>query len=226
MSQPIIIAIANPKGGTGKSNTSRTLAAGLNLAGKMVVIGETDPQKSLLEWSVQRSTGKNPVIQDVNAGSERLLRESILDITELFDPINFIVIDGCAFDFRFLNSVLNVADIAIVPTQPSPDDICQLGEVIDLIEGIKLKRQAKGLKPLIARTLINKAKLGTSLLKESQELLKNPNDSGVLCMATVIRDYEAIRRAAGVGKTAFECGNAKAKSDAQSLTNEVLELLK
>ncbi len=226
MSQPIIIVIANPKGGTGKSNTSRTLAAGLNGAGNIVVIGETDPQKSLLEWSLQRASGKNPLIQDVNAGSETLLRKSIAELANEIEPIDFIVIDGCAFDFRYVNSMLNVADLAIVPTQASPDDICQLGEVMGLIEGIKLKRAAKGLKPLIARTLINKAKLGTSLLKESQQLLKNPDGCGVLCMTTVIRDYEAIRRAAGVGKTAFECGNPKAKQDAQDLTNEVLELLK
>lgn len=226
MSHTKVIALTNPKGGTGKSNASRTIAKGLELAGFKVVVGETDPQKSLLEWSLNSANGEVPLIKDVNAGSETLLRKSIEELKENHGPIDFIVVDGCAFDFRLLNTVLNVTDLAIIPTQASPDDICQLGEVLDLIHGIKLKRKNKGATDLLARTMINKAKLGTSLLTESRELLANPNDSGIYCLNTAIRDYEAIRRAAGVGKTAFECGNKKAKEDAQNLVSEILELLK
>lgn len=231
MSQPKIIVITNPKGGVGKTNTTRTIAKGISLAGFNVVIGETDPQKSLQEWNLQCKENSNPEVFDFNANSESALRKSLDELIHFLDNIDdrdldYIVIDGCAFDFRFLNSTLNVADLVIIPTQASPDDICQLGEVIELTHAIQLKRTAKKAQPLIARTLINKARLETALLKESKELLKNPNETGILCFNTIIRDYEAIRRAAGKGKTAFECGNKKAKADAQYLTDEILRLLK
>ena len=219
-----IIAITNPKGGVGKSNTSRTLAAGIRAAGFSVAIVETDPQKSLEEWSSQRTSGTNPPIFSANAGSESQMRKTIEDLQES-NPVDFIVIDGCAFDFRMLNTLLNVADLAIIPTQASYDDIIQMGEVIELACAIQLKRQAKKQPPLLARTLINKAKAGAKSVAECQQLLANPDDSGIFCMQTVMRDYEAIRRAAADGKTGFDCGNKNAVSDAKTLTNEVLEIV-
>lgn len=226
MERPIIIAITNSKGGVGKSNTTRTIAKGLTLKGYKVAIGETDPQNSLLEWNLQNPKPGNPPVLALAASSENVLRKSIETALEMTGDLDYLVIDGCAFEFRFMNSVLNVADMAIIPTQPSPDDIFQLGEILDLTHSTQLKRTAKSLPPLLARTLINKARMNTALLKESIELLENPNDTGITCLKTLIRDYEAIRRAAGVGQTAFNSGNKNAKQDAEDLINELLKILK
>lgn len=227
-----IIAIVNPKGGVGKTNTTRTIATGLDNLGKNILMGESDPQHSLLEWRTNNDNKDDlPTVIDLNCASQSLLSKSISSALnnppfEDRESFDFLVIDGCALDFRFINSVLNVADLVVIPTQASPDDICQLGEIIELVETIQIKRKAKKLPPLLARTLINKARLGTALLKECQELLNNKDNAPFPTFKTVIRDYEAIRRAAGDGKTAFNCGNKNAKQDAKNLIIEIVELLK
>ena len=229
-----IIAIVNPKGGVGKTNTTRTVARGLALEAKRVWMGETDPQNSLIEWKLSAgNTQKQPSLIELNASSVNNLNQSIAksltgyaNEPENEKRLDYFVIDGCALEFRFINSVLNVADLVIVPTQASSDDLCQLGEIIELIESVQIKRQAKKLRPLLARSLINKAKIGTRSLTESLELLNNKDNVPFPSFKTVIRDYEGIRRAAQTGGTAFESDNKNARADAKNLVKEIMRLTK
>lgn len=226
MSQPKIISVVNHKGGVGKSNTTRTICHGLNMAGERAVVLETDPQQTLKEWASQNKNGEPFKIYNTAALTTGMLNASINRVIEEEQDLKYLVIDGCALEFRALYAAITAADLVIIPTQPSPDDIIQLGEVIEITSQAQNSRLNDPHRPLQARTLINKAKMGTALLKEAQELLKNPNDSGITCMKTIIRDYEAIRRAAGIGKTAHQSGHTNAKIDAWRLTVEVEKILK
>ena len=55
-----VIACVNQKGGTGKTTTCENLGVGLAMAGKKVLLVDTDPQASL---TVCLMKGQNPGIQ-------------------------------------------------------------------------------------------------------------------------------------------------------------------
>ncbi len=47
---PTVIAVANQKGGAGKTTVSVNLAAGLREAGYKILLVDADPQTSALKW--------------------------------------------------------------------------------------------------------------------------------------------------------------------------------
>lgn len=47
----LVFLINNPKSGTGKSTTAIHLARSLNIAGKLVLLIDSDPQGSLVDWA-------------------------------------------------------------------------------------------------------------------------------------------------------------------------------
>lgn len=200
-----IIAIINPNGGVAKSNTARTIARGLQLQGKACALVESDPQGSLKAW------------RDMSMGNAAIEQPRIYDFNEINETVEFggfdvLVIDGAAANVAITKSIADIADIIIIPIQPSPDDFIQLGELLELVS--KSKAQV--------HMLLTRVKKSSKWLAIATEFLKKNKLS---CLGYV-RETEDIKHAASKGLTAHECGNNRiAKIDAKLLHCKILKTL-
>lgn len=111
-----VIAIANPKGGVGKSTLATNLAGAFARQGHAVMLGDLDRQQSSRQWLKLR-----PDAAPVIASWE--IREETGQVRPPKGTTHVVVDCPAALHGKKLNALLNVADIVIVPLQPSLFDI-------------------------------------------------------------------------------------------------------
>lgn len=106
-----LVAVANQKGGAGKTTTTMNLAA-IAAENSRVLVVDVDPQKSTTWWA---STAGDDLPFDFadNTDVDTLARLRHLP----FDVI-FVDTPGNLTDSTILSAVLSVADFAIIPTEP------------------------------------------------------------------------------------------------------------
>ncbi len=193
-----IIAVANQKGGTGKTTTAIHLAYWLSQRGQVLVV-DADAQQSSTTW-----------IEDLN-----LQGEIINDPDELFDRVpqlgkqyDFVVVDGPASMSETTRVILTRADLALVPCKPAGLDMHSSNRVIRLI------RQARDLRGGMpkAALFLNQAKKGTVLLREAQAALSN---SGIALLDSVIYDRQVITDAPSQGQVVWQMSGTAAKGAAK-----------
>ena len=112
------IAVANQKGGTGKTTLALNLAAGLQQRGSTLVL-DADPQASISQWAAIRDEGGHlPTVQAV-AQDDVPAR-----IAQGTRDYRYVVVD-CppTLQTATVGDVLNSVDMLLVPIQPSPVDL-------------------------------------------------------------------------------------------------------
>lgn len=111
-----VIAIANPKGGVGKSTLATNLAGALAARGHTVMLGDLDRQQSARQWLALRP-----------ATAPRIATWEVRQSTGQVRPpagVSHVVIDAPAgLHGKKLDALLRVADQVLVPLQPSLFDI-------------------------------------------------------------------------------------------------------
>ncbi|MFM2065402.1 MAG: hypothetical protein RLZZ584_311 [Pseudomonadota bacterium] len=110
-----VFAVANPKGGVGKSTIATNLAGSLASRGHTVALGDTDRQESARLWLSLRAPALAPIAHwPVDPG----------DVGRLPRGCSHGVLDTPAgLTGKALRSVLRRVDKVIVPLQPSVFDI-------------------------------------------------------------------------------------------------------
>lgn len=206
-----IIAILNPKGGCGKTTLTTNLARAFFELGDKVLVVDTDPQGSARDWHAAQE--ENPI--DVIALDRP---ENLKSLATLAQSYQTVLIDGTAKHEESLGAAIKVADVVLIPVQPSPYD---LWAVTDLVDFVKVRRDLTDGKPHAA-FVITRAVSGTTLGKDITGAL---SDFELQTLETHIFQRQIYPQTASEGLTVFDSTNPAAKAEMSALANEVKQLM-
>ena len=213
-----IIAVANQKGGSGKTTVSMQLAGTIARRGNKVLVVDADLQGTATRWAAS-AEDDHPFpasVVGLSAASAKVHRE----VKKFIDDYNYIIID-CppAADSPVPQSALLIADLVLVPLIPSPLDMWAavgirqvIANVSDLNEGLK------------ARLVLNQCQPNTTLTQETLEVLP---EFGIELAKAQLRHRQVYRQSAVFGQTVHDFGGkaSAAIEEMETLTNEVFEIL-
>jgi chromosome partitioning protein len=124
-----VLAMASQKGGSGKTTLSGHLAVQAQLAGAgPVVLIDIDPQGSLADWWNEREA-------ELPAFAQTTVARLAADLEMLRQQgFRLAVIDTPPAITMAIQSVINVSELIVIPTRPSPHDLRAVGATVDLCE--------------------------------------------------------------------------------------------
>ena len=162
-----VIAVLNPKGGSGKTTIATHVARALQLDGDGVLLVDSDPQGSARDWAAGGEEQPVTVVGIDRPTFERDLKHIARK--------EFVVIDGAPQAADFAVSALKAADFVLIPVQPSPYDIWATAESVDLVkQRIELTDGR-----LQAAFVVSRVIKGTKIGREVAEALAGYDVSGM-----------------------------------------------
>ncbi|MCP3963349.1 MAG: AAA family ATPase [bacterium] len=189
-----ILAIANSKGGVGKSTLATNLAVEAALAGLDVLLVDTDPQSSSAVFAATRDEGR-PAFGLVQMNQPILHRE----LPKLCEPYDLVVIDTGARETRTFRSALMAADSVLVPVTPSAYDIWASEDVFAVIDELSATRD------FTTRVVLNQVVPRTKVAVEAMEALEEiTEEQGAKLLDTRIHSRVAWKMASGEGLSVTE----------------------
>jgi chromosome partitioning protein len=216
----LVIALANQKGGVGKTTTTMNLAGAFSAEGYRVYVADADGQQSCVSWA---ATADPEAPLPFRVGSVRRLEKNIgNEIGRLADDYDIVLVD-CPPNIDDLTTgrVLAVADATIVPTNASPLDLWSSEGMIALIERTRIHNTAGKF-----AILVSKSNSKTVLHRQMSEVLA---ESNVLLLQSTIRSREVYPQTAALGRTVFDVrgvrGVKPAKEEMKALYEEIVALL-
>src|SRR5713101_1544058 len=190
----MIVALLNQKGGVGKTTLALHVAGAWAAQGKRVVVVDTDSHGSALDWSEQRAKEGLPRLFGVLGLAPRDTLH--VETPEIARDVNHVVIDGSSRIASLMRSAMLAADLALVPTQPSPFDGWAASETLRLFHEARLFRPQ-----LIARFVLNRCGARTLITSEIAEALAKHEPPA---LASRVGQRVAFAEAARTGRLVSE----------------------
>lgn len=204
------VGILSQKGGSGKTVVATNLARSLQLRGHEVILVDTDPQGSAMDWA---ATSEEVEVPHTVGVSQPNVHKQLPRV----EGYEIAIVDGAGKMERMSASVIKACDLILIPIQPAGVDLWAVGELVDLI----LSRQEATGTPKAA-LMVSRAIVGTNLAGSVQDAL-----SELELPLLEARTYQRIAYAKAIsqGVSVLDLSDEKAKEEINSLTNEVLNLL-
>ena len=215
-----IIIIGGEKGGVGKSTITTNLAVELARRGAEVIIIDTDPQKTAINWVDRRNElmraeeGSAKKISGVSKHGN--VKDVIQDFVSKYD---IVLIDAAGRDSQSLRTALTIADKFFCPIRASQADLETLPHICNLVSTAKDFNSK-----LISKMIISCAPTNPQIneVKGAQVLLSDFSEHFGL-VKTFIRERKVYRDALLEGKGVVEMNNDKAIVEFKEFVDEILE---
>jgi chromosome partitioning protein len=206
----MIIAIANSKGGVGKSTLAVHLAAWLHEQGHTVTLADCDTQHSSSEW-IREAV---PEIRAVTLANPDII---LNELPLLDQDADFVVADGPGSLTETSRALLLRADLGIVPCKAS------MLEVRALAKATEVLRQAQDIRGGAPRAVIVLSMVGknyrlTQDMKDAAVALDLPLASKAMILRQIYAD------APGQGAVVWKLGSraSEATQEINQLFREIL----
>ena len=125
----MIIAVANIKGGVGKTTSAMALACAAASAGYDVRVLDADPQGSASEWALAAMESGEGLPYEVSSANVAVVRR-----LRARDRGNSVTLIDCPPAGAVTDEAVSVADMVVVPTTPSPVDLAKTRETVSVLE--------------------------------------------------------------------------------------------
>lgn len=224
----MIIAVTNLKGGVGKSTISRNLAVHFAQQGIKTCIVDTDlEQKTSTDWSVRRPESAVYVPVFPMTAIANLTR----DIKTHHDNgYEMVIIDGVPQLSAAVTKTIAIADLIIIPIEPSFDDLLSFQKFIDRYNEVKVMRDSGTIPAFI---VLNRFSGRNKMDSEAQEALSEFEEHGIKTMQSYFEHRTAYRLLAKLGLTVIdnnlekdiEKQIVKAKKEVTSFCTEVENII-
>lgn len=185
----MILAVCNPKGGSGKSTTAAYLAHALAEQERQVVVIDADHQLSLVEWaddakwSIPVRGMPSPRLHVAGSGIDREARDA-----------DDVVVDtpGTQHNRAIVESAIRAATVVVVPLAPTSMEVKRMAALLELIQDVShLGRHGA---PPRAYALFNRVVAGAASTGIYREEL---TDGGWSVLRTVVPRWERYAQAEG-----------------------------
>lgn len=219
----MIVTIANPKGGTGKTTLVRALSGTAAHAGNAVFLIDADSRANTMRWmEMSKLMGLWP---------DRLQAESCLEAEVIYElalaqqaagKMVFIDIEGTTNENLYAG--LYAADIVVIPLQTTQDDVVSgLQLALNHLPAVEDERN----RSIPALVVVNQIDFVTEKTRVHEPLREALRESGIRLARQSIRRRTAYQNigAAGTLQT-IERHDAKAVAEMEELLAELLEVFK
>jgi chromosome partitioning protein len=208
MAQPRgrVIAIANTKGGVGKSTLAGNLVWALaTQTGRRILLVDADPQASVTKWF--DLAAEELLFDRTQLTTARVLHQQLPRLRQQYD---LIIVDCPPMQSDVTAAAVTQANLGLVPVLPSPLDVLAYSELVPLL------RQAQGVNTTLRlHFVINQLAPRTALAREVRETLA---DADIPVLPTYVHDRQMYRRVVAQGHTVL--------SEAGPARDEILALMK
>ena len=209
----MILALANTKGGVGKSTLAINIAIARARAGSDVLLVDGDEQRTALDFTELRAQTLGEAGYTAVALHGAALRTQIRQLAPKYTDI---VIDVGGRDTGSLRAALTVADAVLVPVAPRTFDIWAVTHMAELV---REAREVNG--ELRAFVALNAADVQGRDNDEALAALRELPE--VVVLSAIVGRRKAFPNAASAGRSVLECTprDQKAIDEIQALIGAV-----